>query len=165
MNITCHSEKIPEVRPRIQHVTIIYHPNFRINQSELQHYLCFSDKVLNSRVFFIRKRPLSLIMSINKYRVNMHFSVSMGCFTVRGTDKTEPVTITLGFFPSSWGRYHTGMLGPYGLQQSSNDIKGDWRLDLHWAVWRPVREDSSWKWKLHGILRKKSCVTALIITM
>lgn len=154
-------KKIPKVRPRIQHIT--YHQNFRIKQSELQHYLCFSDKILNSSLLF-HKRPISLI-SINKYRVNRHFSVSMGCLTVRGTDKTELVTITLGFFQSSWGRYHTGMLGPYGLQQSSNDIKGDWRLDLHWAVWRPVREDSSWKWKLHGILRKKSCVTALIITM
>lgn len=142
---------------------ITYHWNFRINYSELQHYLCFSDKILSSSLL-THKRPLSLI-SINKYRVNRHFSVSKGCLTVRGTDKTELVTITLGFFQSSWGRYHTGMLGPYGLQQSSNDIKGDWRLDLHWAVWRPVREDSSWKWKLHGILRKKSCVTALIITM
>ena len=40
-------------------------------------------------------------VSINKYRVNMQFSVSMGCLTVRGTDKTELVTITLGFFQSS----------------------------------------------------------------
>lgn len=144
-------------------MTIIYHPNFRTEWIIILPSLFW--QILKFKSLLIHKRPLSLIISINKYRVNMHFSVSMGCLTVRGTDKTELVTITLGFFQSSWGRYHTGMLGPYGLQQSSNDIKGDWRLDLHWAVWRPVREDSSWKWKLHGILRKKSCVTALIITM
>ena len=144
-------------------MTIIYHPKFRTEWIITIPLLFW--QILKFKSLLSHKRPLSLIISINKYRVNTQFSVSMGCLTVRGTDKTELVTITLGFFQSSWGRYHTGMLGPYGLQQSSNNIKGDWRLDLHWAVWRPVREDSSWKWKLHGILRKKSCVTALIITM
>ena len=144
-------------------MTIIYHPKFRTEWIMTLPLLFW--QILKFKSLLSHKRPLSLIISINKYRVNMQFSVSMGCLTVRGTDKTELVTITLGFFQSSWGRYHTGVLGPYGLQQSSNDIKDDWRLDLHWAVWRPVREDSSWKWKLHGILRKKSCVTALIITM
>lgn len=144
-------------------MTIIYHPKFRTEWIITIPLLFW--QILKLKSLLSHKRPLSLIISINKYRVNTQFSVSMGCLTVRGTDKTELVTITLGFFQSSWGRYHTGMLGPYGLQQSSNNIKGDWRLDLHWAVWRPVREDSSWKWKLHGILRKKSCVTALIITM
>lgn len=156
-------KKIPEVRPRIQHMTIINHPKLRTEWIITLPLLFW--QILKFKSLLSHKRPLSLIISINKYRVNMQFRVSMGCLTVRGTDKTELVTITLGFFQSSWGRYHTGVLGPYGLQQSSNDIKGDWRLDLHWAVWRPVREDSSWKWKLHGILRKKSCVTALIITM
>lgn len=156
-------KKISKVRPRIQHMTIIYHPKFRTEWIMTLPLLFW--QILKFKSLLSHKRPLSLIISINKYRVNMQFSVSMGCLTVRGTDKTELVTITLGFFQSSWGRYHTGVLGPYGLQQSSNDIKDDWRLDLHWAVWRPVREDSSWKWKLHGILRKKSCVTALIITM
>lgn len=27
-------KKIPNVRPRIQHMTIFYHPNFRTNYSE-----------------------------------------------------------------------------------------------------------------------------------
>lgn len=65
------------------------------SKSELQHYLCFSDKVFHSQ------KAITPYHKQNKYRVNMHFSVSMGCLTVRGTDKTELVTITLGFFQSS----------------------------------------------------------------
>lgn len=163
MNITCYSEK--HLKWDLEfNMIVIYHQT--LEQIEwLTTLPLFFWQCLKFKSLLIHKWPLSLIISMNRYRVNSISVLSMGCLTVRGTDKTELVTITLGFFQSSWGRYHTGMLGPYGLQQSSNDIKGDWRLDLHWAVWRPVREDSSWKWKLHGILRKKSCVTALIITM
>lgn len=141
--------KAPKVRPRTQHMTAIYHPNFRINKwlttLPLLFWPCLIQESSQSQKAL---KPYHKHEQIELMRISV---LSTGCLTVRGTEKTELVTITLGFFQSSWGRYHTGMLGPYGLQQSSNDIKGDWRLDLHWAVWRPVREDSSWKWKLHGI--------------